>query len=191
MSSQIKKQEIKAAWEKNPMLKPRLEKVVVNLSLGQSGEILQKAATVLEEMAGQKPLFVGAKKSIKEFGIRKNEKIAVMVTLRGEKAVSVLKRVMVERDFKLLRKTFDNYGNMSFGIKEHINIPGMKYDPAIGIFGLEISVRFVRPGYRVRTRKIQRDKIPKRQYVSKAEAILYMEENFNVEVVDTIEVSYY
>lgn len=190
-ASQIKKQEIKALWEKNPNLKPRLDKVVVNLSVGQSGEILQKAASVLEELGGQKPQFVGAKKSIKEFGIRKGEKIAVMVTLRGEKAVDVINRLMIERDFKLLKKCFDNYGNLSFGIKEHINIPGMKYDPSTGIFGFEVSIRLARAGHRVRARKVMPTRIPRRQYVSKAEAQLYMEENFKAEIVEKIEIAYY
>lgn len=191
MSSKIQKQEIHALWDKNPHLKPRLEKVTVNIAIGTSGEILTKAATVLETMTGQKPQYVGAKKSIKDFGIRKGENIAVKVTLRGEKADTFLKKVLVEKDFRLLRKSIDHYGNMSFGIKEHINVPGMKYDPNIGIFGFDVSVRLYRPGYRVRTRKVRKSKIPRRQYVSKEEMILFLEENYNVEVVDKIELFYY
>ena len=178
-------------WESNPNLKPRLEKVVVNIAVGTSGDILQKAATVLETMTGQKPQFVGAKKSIKDFGIRKGENIAVKVTLRGEKADLFLKKVLVERDFRILRKSIDHYGNTSFGVKEHINVPGMKYDPNVGIFGFDVSIRLYRPGYRVRTRKIRKSKIPKKQYVSKDETILFLEENYKAEVVEKIELFYY
>ncbi len=189
--AQIKKQEIRALWEKNPNLKPRLDKVVVNLSVGQAGETLQKAAQVLEEMCKQKPNLVGAKKSIKEFNIRKGEKIAAVVTLRGDKAVDFIKRAMVEHDFKILRRSFDNAGNVSWGVKEHINVPGMKYDPNVGIFGFEITCKVVRPGQRVRVRKIRSSRIAKKQYVSRAEAIIFMEENFKAEVVDVIEINMY
>lgn len=189
--SNIQKQEIHAMYDKNPNLRPKLEKVVVNIAVGISGEILQKAASVLEKMTEQTPAFVTAKKSVKEFGIRKGENIAVKVTLRGEKAMSFLKRAMVEKDYKLLRKSFDDYGNFSFGVKEHINFPGMKYDPSTGIFGFDVSVRIVRPGYRVRTRKTKASKIPRRQFVSKDEAMLFMQENFDAEVVEKIEQVWY
>ncbi|MBD3186588.1 50S ribosomal protein L5 [Candidatus Bathyarchaeota archaeon] len=189
--SNIQKQEIHAMYDKNPNLRPKLEKVVVNIAVGISGEILQKAASVLEKMTEQTPAFVTAKKSVKEFGIRKGENIAVKVTLRGEKAKSFLKRAMVEKDYKLLRKSFDDYGNFSFGVKEHINFPGMKYDPSTGIFGFDVSVRIVRPGYRVRTRKTKASKIPRRQFVSKDEAMLFMQENFDAEVVEKIEQVWY
>nr|MDO8114419.1 50S ribosomal protein L5 [Candidatus Sigynarchaeota archaeon] len=187
----IKKQEIKALWEKNPNMKPRLDKVVVNLAVGQAGETLQKAAQVLEEMTGQKANLVGAHKSIKEFNIRKGEKIAAMVTLRGETAETFIKKAMVEHDYKILRKSFDNFGNVSWGVKEHINIPGMKYSPEIGVLGFEITIKVTRPGQRVRVRKVRRAKIPKKQYVSKAETMLFLEEKFKAEIVDVIEVNLY
>jgi large subunit ribosomal protein L5 len=189
--AQIKKQEIRALWEKNPNIKPRLDKVVVNLSVGQAGETLQKAAQVLEEMCGQKPSLVGAKKSIKEFNIRKGEKIAAVVTLRGDKAADLIRRAMVEHDFKILKRSFDSMGNVSWGVKEHINIPGLKYNPDVGIFGFEITCKVVRPGQRVRVRKVRSSRISKKQYVTKAEAILFMEDNFKAEVVDVIEVNLY
>ena len=189
--AQIKKQELHNLWEKNHNMKPRLDKVVVNLAVGQSGETLQKAAQVVEEMTKQKPALVGAHRSIKEFNIRMGEKIAARVTLRGEPAATFLKKALVEHDFKILKKSFDNFGNVSWGVKEHINIPGLKYDPSIGIFGFEISVKIVRAGQRVRVRKGRRSKLPKKQYVTKQEAQLFLEENFKAEVVDTIEVNLY
>jgi large subunit ribosomal protein L5 len=189
--AQIKKQEIHAIWEKNSNMKPRLDKVVINLAVGQSGETLQKAAQVVEDMAQQKPALVGAHRSIKEFNIRMGEKIAARVTLRGALAAAFLKKALVEHDFKILKKSFDNFGNVSWGVKEHINIPGMKYDPSIGIFGFEISVKIIRGGQRVRVRKVRRSKLPKKQYVTKQEAIMFMEETFKAEVVDTIEVNLY
>ncbi|HME52044.1 MAG TPA: 50S ribosomal protein L5 [Candidatus Lokiarchaeia archaeon] len=189
--AQIKNQDIHKLWDANPNMRPRLDKIVVNLAVGQSGETLQKAAQVVEEMTQQKPSLVGAHRSIKEFNIRQGEKIAARVTLRGEPAVNFLKKALVEHDFKILRKSFDNYGNVSWGVKEHINIPGLKYDPSIGIFGFEISVKIIRAGQRVRVRKARKAKLPKKQYVTKQEAMLFLEEQFKAEIVETIETNLY
>ncbi|MHA1371366.1 MAG: 50S ribosomal protein L5 [Promethearchaeota archaeon] len=189
--SNVQRQEIYDLWNQNPNIKPRLEIVVINIAVGTSGEVLQKAAKVLEDMTGQTPKFIGAKKSIKDFGIRKGENIAVKVTLRNSKARDIIERLMIERDYKILKKSFDDHGNVSFGVSEHINVPGMKYDPNIGIFGFDVSIRLVRPGYRVRTRKIKRARIPRKQYVSKEETMLFMEEEFKAEIVEKIEIFWY
>lgn len=85
--------EILEDWKKHPMRKPRIAKVTVNIALGQSGERLLRAAKVLEEITGQKPVFRRAKKTIRAFGIRKGENIAVMVTLRKERAIEDRKSV--------------------------------------------------------------------------------------------------
>ncbi len=82
----------------------------------------------------------------------------------------------------LREKQFDDQGNVSFGIAEHIDIPGIRYDPDIGIFGMNVSVTFEKPGYRIKRRKIQQKKIPKRHMVKKEETIKYMKDNFQVNI---------
>ncbi|MHA1585397.1 MAG: 50S ribosomal protein L5, partial [Promethearchaeota archaeon] len=83
----------KAKWA-NPMQKPFIDKVVVNIGVGQAGEELQKAQRILELLTDQKPLIIKAKKSVKEWGVRKGQSIATKVTLRGEKALNVIQRTL-------------------------------------------------------------------------------------------------
>jgi large subunit ribosomal protein L5 len=130
----------------NPMRRLKLEKVVVNIGVGKSGEPLQKASMVLEELFGQKPSVRRAKKTIKDFGIKRGEPIGVVVTLRGQKAVEALKRLLQAKGNTIPASSFDEHGSVSFGIKEHIDIPGVKYKPELGIFGMDVSVFITRPG---------------------------------------------
>ncbi len=175
--------EILQRWESNPMLKPRLAKVTVNIGVGTSGERLQKAAKVLRELTGQEPSFRRAKRTIKEFGIRKGEPIAVVVTLHRERAFSFLDKALEAVGRRVKASSFDDYGNISFGITEHIMIPGVKYDPEIGIFGMDVAVSLERPGFRVMRRRIKRSTIPRRHRVSKIEAIVYFIKELNVKVI--------
>ena len=176
-------EEILKTWEQQPMLKPRIEKVVVNMSIGKSGEPLEKAAKVLKELAGQNPCKRKAKKTIRDFGIRKGEPIACMVTLRKQKAIEFLKKVLPVVDNKISKECFDERGNFSFGIKEHIEIPGVRYDPEIGIFGMDICVSLSRPGYRVKKRRIEKTKIGSKHLLTPEEAMVFVKEALGVEVV--------
>ena len=176
-------EEILKAWEQQPMLKPRIEKVVVNMSIGKSGEPLEKAAKVLKELAGQNPCKRKAKKTIRDFGIRRGEPIACMVTLRKQKAIEFLKKVLPVVDNKISKECFDERGNFSFGIKEHIEIPGVRYDPEIGIFGMDICVSLSRPGYRVKKRRIEKTKIGSKHLLTPEEAMVFVKEALGVEVV--------
>ncbi|RJS84299.1 50S ribosomal protein L5 [Candidatus Bathyarchaeota archaeon] len=171
------------AWEKNPMLKPRIEKVVVNVSVGKSGEPLEKASKILEELTGQKPCRRKAKKTIRDFGIRRGEPIACLVTLRGAKAKEFLSKAFQAVDNKISSKSFDEFGNFAFGIKEHIEIPGTKYKPELGIIGMDVCVSMEKPGYRVKRRRRVRSKVGSSHLVTKEESMLFLKEEFGVEVV--------
>jgi large subunit ribosomal protein L5 len=170
-------------WEEQPMLKPRIEKVVVNLSVGKSGEPLDKAFRVLKEIAGQTPVKKNAKDTIREFGIRKGEPIACVVTLRKQKGIDFLKKVLPVIDNKIPRSSFDKQGNFAFGLKEHIEIRGVKYDPDIGIFGMDICVALNRPGDRVRDRRKHKAKIGAKHVLTPEEAILFTKQTLGVEIV--------
>ncbi len=172
-----------AVKEQNPMRRLKIGKVVVNMAVGTSGEKLAKAATVLEMLTGQKPSFRKAKKTIKEFGIKKGENIACVVTLTKNKAVEFLRRALEAVDYKIKRSSFDEYGNFSFGIKEHISLPGVKYDPTLGIFGFDVCVTIERPGYRVMRRRRRKSKIGKNHRVTREEAIKFVQEFLGVKVV--------
>lgn len=167
----------------NVMRTLKIGKVVVNMAVGTSGEKLAKAATVLEYLTSQKPSFRKAKKTIKEFGIKKGENIACVVTLTKDKALSFLKRVLAALDFKIKRSSFDEHGNFSFGIKEHIALPGVKYDPSLGVFGFDVCVTIERPGYRIARRRRKRSKIGKNHRVTREESIKFVQEVLGVKVV--------
>ncbi len=169
--------------DQNPMRKLKIGKVVVNMAIGMSGEKLAKAATVLEMLTGQKPSFRKAKKTIKEFGIRKGENIACVVTLMKDKAVEFLKKALEAVDYKIKKSSFDEYGNFSFGIKEHISLPGVKYDPMLGIFGFDVCVTIERPGYRVMKRRRKKSDIGKNHRVTREESIKFVQEFLGVKIV--------
>lgn len=172
-----------ALQEKGNVMKSiRIGKVVINAAVGKSGEPVEKAKKVLEEITGQMPAVRTAKKTIRDFGIHKGEPIAVIVTLRKEKALQVLKRLLAAKGNKIRESSFDDYGNVSFGIREHIDIPGVKYKPELGIIGMDVCISLERPGYRVARRKIMPCKIGKEQRVNKQEAIEFLN-SLGVEVM--------
>jgi large subunit ribosomal protein L5 len=170
-------------WAEQPMLKPQIEKVVVNLNVGKSGEPLEKAFKVLKEIAGQSPVKKNAKKTIRDFGIRQGEPIACVVTLRRQKAITFLKKVLLVLDNKISRSSFDDQGNFAFGLKEHIEIAGVKYDPDVGIFGMDICVTLNRPGDRVQDRRKHKAKIGHKHILTPEEAILFTKQTLGVEIV--------
>lgn len=164
------------------MLRPKIEKVTVNISLGQSGEPLERASTVLKQLTGQQPCKRKAKKTIRTFGIRKGEPIACLVTLRKEKATKFLKTVLGAVENRIPKASFDRYGNFAFGIKEHTEIPGTRYSPELGIFGMDVAVSLGRLGYRVKRRRIAKTKIGQNHLLTPEDAMLYLQDTFNVEI---------
>jgi large subunit ribosomal protein L5 len=168
--------------QENPMRSIRVGKVVVNIGLGKSGEAIERGKRVLEEITGQKPVQTRAKKSVRDFGIHKGEPIGTVVTVRGAGTTDLIRRFLVARDGKLAESSFDPRGSVSFGIKEHIEIPGVKYDPTIGIMGMNVCVLLERPGYRVTRRRRRTAKVGKDHYISKQDAIDFFTKNFGVTV---------
>ncbi len=132
-----------------PMRRITVGKVVVNIGVGKSGEAVERARKVLEQITGQKPNARKSKKSIRDFGTHKGEPIGLVVTIRGEGTKELIARLLAAREKKMNESTFDDRGSVSFGLKEHIEIPGIRYDPEIGIWGMNVSVLLERPGGRV------------------------------------------
>lgn len=166
----------------NPMQRPHIGKVVVNMSIGQSGDVLQRAVEVLRLLTDQKPYTRKAKRTIRDWGISKNEPIACVVTLRGNKATDFLKRGLIAAGNKLLKSTFDANGNFSFGIREHIELPGVRYNPALGIFGMDVCVSMEKPGYHVKKRRNRKARVGRRQRITRVEAMEYIKEMFEIKL---------
>jgi large subunit ribosomal protein L5 len=165
----------------NNMKQISLEKVVINIGVGKSGEPLERAKNALEELTSRKPTHCGAKNNVRDFGIHKGEPIGAKVTLRKTEALEFAKRIMLAKDNQLKKSSFDSYGNISIGIREHIDIPGAKYNPDIGIFGMNVCISLSRPGYRIINRSNPR-KMGKKHRISKDEAIEYFK-NLGVEMI--------
>ena len=167
----------------NIMKKIHLNKVILNIGTGKSGQPIETAKAALLQIIDGKANQRAAKKTQRDWGVRKGEPIGVAVTVRDNDAIELLKRLLVTKDNKINGRSIDNEGNISFGIKEHIDIPGIKYDPKIGILGLEVSVSLARLGFNIKVRSQQKSKIGKKHRISKDDTIKFLTENFGVQVV--------
>jgi len=167
----------------NFMKKIFLNKVVLNMGVGKSGDPIETGKKTLVQITGKKPNARNSKKAQRDWGVRKNEPIGVAVTVRGDDATELLKKLLEAKDNQINKRAFDNEGNFSFGIKEHIDIPGVKYDPNIGILGLGVSVSLVRPGFSIRVRSKHKARIGKTHKITQQEAIKFMKEEFGVATV--------
>jgi large subunit ribosomal protein L5 len=160
----------------------KIGKVVINITAGESGEPLDRAITILENLTDQRPCTKRAKQTIRTFGIRKNEPIACIVTLRGPKADAILNKTFAAVGKRISPRSFDRNGNFAFGIKEHIDIPGQRYDPKLGIIGMDVMATVERRGYRVARRRRAKSKVAISHRVKREEAIEFIKQRFGVEV---------
>ena len=160
----------------------RIEKLTLNIGLGEPGEKLNMMKSLLERISGTKAVKTTAKKRIPTWHVRPGLEIGVKTTIRGKKAEELLKNLLKAKGNKLKESCFDNTGNVNFGVEEYIDIPGVKYDPKIGMRGLNVCVSLERPGYRVKKRRIRPSKIGKSHVIKKEEAMEFMKKKFGVVV---------
>lgn len=154
---------------KESMKRIIIDKLVVNCCVGESGDRLTRAARVLQELTDQEPVYGLARLTVRTFSIRRNEKISAYVTVRGTKAEEILQKGLQVKEFELPARCFSDNGHFGFGIQEHIDL-GLKYDPSIGIYGMDFYVVLARPGFRVARKKHSHGRIGNKHKISKDEA---------------------
>jgi large subunit ribosomal protein L5 len=159
----------------------RIEKVTLNIGAGTSQDKLEKATKLLASLTGSKPVQTKSSKRIPTWGVRPGLKIGCKVTLRKKKT-ELLTSLFAAVNNRINASKFSN-GTFSFGVPEHIDIPGVKYDPEIGILGLDVAITLERPGFRIKRKKAPR-KISKKHLITKEEAIAFVKDKFKVEVLD-------
>ncbi|MEM5879384.1 MAG: 50S ribosomal protein L5 [Candidatus Aenigmatarchaeota archaeon] len=167
----------------NSMKRIEIEKVTLNIGCAGDLEKIERAKKLLEMLTGRTPAITKSKRR-STFGIAKDKPVGVMVTLRGKEAEDFLKRALYAVENKLKSSQFDSEGNFSFGIKEYIDIQGVKYSHQVGMLGLDICVSLKRPGFRIKCRRVQKRKIPRKHKINKEEAMEWVKNNFGVEIIE-------
>eukprot|EP01130_Rhizamoeba_saxonica_P000268 TRINITY_DN10244_c0_g1_i1.p1 TRINITY_DN10244_c0_g1~~TRINITY_DN10244_c0_g1_i1.p1 ORF type:complete len:205 (-),score=53.73 TRINITY_DN10244_c0_g1_i1:47-622(-) len=191
MAQQVdRRKKAKRVIDDNVMRNISIDKIVVNICVGASGDPLVRAKKVLYELTGQVGVSGKARLTVRNFGIRRNEEIGVSTTVRGTKAMEILEKALKVKEYELLARNFSDTGNFGFGIREHIDL-GIKYDPSVGIYGMDIYVVLSRPGFRVARRKRAKARVGKNHKVTKDEAKQWFRDTFDGHISNRTEVVWY
>lgn len=166
----------------NPMEKLKIEKVTLNIGAGKDQNKLERGVKLIQHITGITPVKTVTTKRIPGFGIRPGLPIGCKLTLRGKNAEEVLKRLLESKDNVLAEEYFDENGNISFGVPEYIDIPGTKYDPDIGVMGLQVSITLQKPGYRIKRRRLFKRKLKPSVVIGQEDAMEFMKERFKVKI---------
>lgn len=169
-------------WAEEPMTKPKIDKVVVNIGVGSGGEKMEPAIKLITKLTGKKPVQTYSKHKIPAWGLREGLPIGAKATLRGKEAKDFLIRSFGAVEKTLKDNNFDDLGNLSFGVEQYVFYDNMKYDPDIGTMGLQVTATIERPGCRVKRRKIFPAKVGKKHRLTKEESIAFIEKEFGVKV---------
>ncbi len=168
----------------NPMKDVKIEKVTLNVGIGQAGQELENGKRLLEMLSGSQAVPTKAKVRNPVFRIKKGDLIGAKTTLRGKGAKEFLEKALQSKDNTLSARSFDDRGNFSFGVSEYIEFPGTKYDPKIGMMGFDVCVTLTRKGARVAKRKRAKRKVGKKHSMGREDGIEFAKSALNVNIKD-------
>jgi large subunit ribosomal protein L5 len=168
----------------NPMRAIKLEKVVLNIGCGGDEGAIERAKKLLAMLTGDKKTVVTLSKRRSTFGITKNKPVGVKITLRGKHAMDMIKMSFAGVDNRIKASQFNDQGNFNFGVKEYIELPGVKYRHDIGMMGFDVTVSLKRAGFGIKDRHVQKRKIPSSHKINIEESIKWVKDNFGVEIVE-------
>jgi len=163
----------------NKMREIKLEKVILNI--GGVAEKLDKGVILLEKISGKKAVKIKAVKRIPTWNVRPGLEVGTKVTLRGEDALDMIKKLLPAIDNTLKEKQIQN-NCFSFGIHEYIEIPNVEYIREVGIMGFEVTVVFSRAGKSVEMKKVKRGK-SRRLTVTREEIENFLVSKFKTEIL--------
>lgn len=155
------------------------------LNCGAIGEKLERSVKLLKMITGKEPIKTLATKRIPAFGLRPGLAVGCKATLRGEDAEQLLKRLLESVGNKLTEKQIGK-GQLSFGVHEYIEIPGMQFNREIGIMGFDVSVNLSRAGGKIAERKAKKGHVPARHKISREETKMFIQKKFNTEITAKI-----
>jgi large subunit ribosomal protein L5 len=172
--------------QKNPMQNIRINKVVINIGTGSDEQLHLNAKRLIETLTGRKPADEISRTRNPSFKIAKGQKIGAFVTVRGDDARKLAARLFEAVDNKVKPESVTN-NSLSFGIAEYIDISGIKYDPKVGMLGMNVNVSFKRSGLRVALKKIKQSRISKRhRTIPRNEIIDYIGREFGVRPIEQV-----
>ena len=171
------------AVKENVMREISVEKVSLNCGTGGPGPKLEKSLKLLNKISGMKSVTTKSSRRIPTWGVRPGLELGCRVTVRGKKAAELLKQLLDAKKKELKESSFDDHGNFSFGIHEYLDIPGIEYDPEIGITGLELAVTLQRKGFRIKRRASHKKSVPKAHKITKEKAISFMKTKYGVKTI--------
>lgn len=170
--------------KKNPMLGIRLEKITINMGCGGDEKLIERCKKLVELLTGGKKPIVTLSKKRSTFGVAKYKPVGVKLTMRGKEAAAFLDLALSGVEKRLKPSQFDSEGNFSFGVKEYIEMPGIKYDHDIGMLGFDVAVTLERAGFVVSKRRVKRGKISKHHKIKKEESMEWAKKNLGVEIIE-------
>lgn len=171
------------------MRKIRITKLTLNVGAGKDQSVLEKGMKLIKHITGLEPVKTFTNKRLQAWGLRPGLPIGCKLTIRdSEKIKELMKRLLDAKEFTLSLRQFDDNGNIAFGIHEYIDVGDTKYNPEIGMMGFEVCITLQRPGFRIKTRRIRKRKIPHKHRISKEESVSFMKEAYNIKIKEEEEV---